>query len=181
MLNGMGEMVKHAIIADRKFCIFLDDYIDSILALDEDILINAIKWSCTIKRNVVEADEKESFKRKILNLGHTIGHAIEKTMNYEIKHGEAVALGMIAETKIAENLGMCNTVMSKKIIDLITKPGFKSSLKGIDIEQVIRNTKYDKKNTAEKVRYVLPRKIADMAIDMEVSTEVIREGLGDMQ
>jgi len=56
----MGEMVKHATIAERKFYISLDDYIDSMFALDEDILMNAIKWNCTIKRNVVEADEKGS-------------------------------------------------------------------------------------------------------------------------
>jgi len=88
--------------------------------------------------------------------------------------------GMIAQTKIAENLWICNTVMSKKTIDWVTKPGFKSSLKGMDIEQVIRNTTYDQKNTGEKVRYVLPGKMADMAMDMEMSTKVIRKVPGDM-
>jgi 3-dehydroquinate synthetase len=88
---------------------------------------------------------------------------------------------MIAEIKVAENLGMCNTVISKKRIGLITKPGFINSFKGIDIEQVIKNMKYDKKNAGENVKYVLPGKIADMTIDMDIRTKVIREILGDMQ
>ena len=95
-------------------------------------------------------------------------------------HNVAFTEGMIAQTKIGENLLMCNTVMSKKIIDLITKPGFRSSLEGMDIEQVIRNMKYEKKNTGEKIRYILPGEIADMAIYMEVSTGIIRKVPGDM-
>ena len=75
---------------------------------------------------------------------------------------------------------MCNTVMSKKIIDWVTKSGFKSILKGMDIEKIIRHTIYDQKNTGEQVRYVLQRKMADMAIDMEEITGVMRKVPGDM-
>lgn len=181
MLNGIAEMIKHAIILDKKFFAFMEDNLDSIFSLDDRIVTKAIKWSCMLKKNIVERDERESSLRKILNFGHTIGHAIEKSTKYRIKHGEAIVLGMKVETRIAEELGLINPVDSKKIFDLIHKAGFETTLSHFDIRKIIENTRYDKKKAGGRVRYVLPKKVGKVKIDVEVSEEVIVKVLGEMK
>ncbi|MCK5140131.1 MAG: 3-dehydroquinate synthase [Nanoarchaeota archaeon] len=182
MLNGIAEMIKHGVIADEKFFVFMEDYMDKVLSLDEQILIKAIEWCCIIKKKVVEADEREeSGERKALNFGHTIGHAVEKASNYKIKHGNAVALGMLAETKISEEIGMINSFESKKIINLVKKAGFDEKLGDIEIGKIIENTGYDKKNIGGRVKYVLPRKVGKADIDVEVNEEIVAKVLGEMQ
>lgn len=177
MLNGIVEMVKHGIIADKKYFLFMQDNIDRIYKLEEKILIKAIKRSCQIKKEVVEEDEKESNIRKMLNLGHTIGHAIEKTSGYKFSHGISVGMGLVVETKIAERLNMISFVESKKIIDLITKLGIKIKFSDVDIKSIIKNTLFDKKNTAGKTNYVLPLKVGKVAIDVPVKEKIIFEVL----
>jgi 3-dehydroquinate synthase len=182
MLNGVAEMIKHAVIDDERFFMFLEDYVlAGILGREEIPLLKAIKWNLTIKKKIVEKDERENSIRKKLNFGHTIGHAIEKTSDFKIKHGQAVALGMIAETKIAEELGMISLVQSSKIISLIEKSGFKTKLGKLDIKKVIDNTKFDKKNKGNMISYVLPRKIGQVDIDVQVDKKIIEKVLGDMK
>lgn len=180
MLNGIAEMIKHGIVSDSKFFVFMEEYIEKILSLDSDILIKSIKWSCMIKKIIVEEDEKESLLRKSLNFGHTIGHAIEKTADYKLKHGEAVALGILAETRISQELGLINQIGAEKIYDLIKKAGFKSSIDKKHISSIMENTRYDKKNIGGRVKYVLPRKIGKVEIDIEVNEEIISKVLGEM-
>ena len=180
MLNGIAEMIKHGIITDQKFFVFMEDYLEKIFSLDEDAVTKSIKWSCMIKKQIVENDEKESGVRKSLNLGHTIGHAIEKSMNYKLKHGEAVALGLLTETKISQELGMINSIQSEKIFNLIKKAGFNTKIDEKMISSIIDNTKYDKKNFGGRTKYVLPRKVGKVDIDVEINEEVIRKALGEM-
>ncbi len=180
MLNGIAEMIKHGVIDEHRFFVFMEEYMQDIFSLDNEVLIKAIKWSCMIKKNVVEEDEKESSFRKILNFGHTIGHAIEKTANYKLSHGESVALGMITETKIAQEIGLINEIESNKIFDLIKKAEFQGSLSKIDSGKIIENTRYDKKSIGGMAKYVLPRKIGKVEIDVEVREEIVSKVLGEM-
>ena len=177
MLNGVVEMVKHGIIADKKYFLFMRDNIDRIYNLEGKVLIKAVKRSCQIKKEIVEADEKERDVRKMLNLGHTIGHAIEKASGYKLSHGVSVGMGIVVETKIAERLKMIDTVESREIIDLITKLGIKMKLPDIDVWNVVKNTLYDKKHTSKKTNYVLPVKIGKVAIDVPVEEKIIFEAL----
>jgi len=181
MLNGLAEIIKHAIIIDEKFFVFLEDYVSKILAKDNNVLVQAIKWSCNIKKKIVENDETEKSLRKILNFGHTIGHAIEKASNYQITHGEGVALGMVAETKIAFEMKKINEREMNKIISLIEKSGFNIKLSKIDIKEIYDNTKFDKKNKGGIPLYVLPTKIGRVEADLEVKEEVVLQVLGGMK
>lgn len=103
--NGIVEMIKHAAIADSDFFAFLEIQAKELLQVNLDVLEQAIYQSCCIKKKLVEMDEKEQGPRRLLNFGHTIGHAIETVTNYAIAHGEAVALGMLVEGHMAQQLG----------------------------------------------------------------------------
>jgi 3-dehydroquinate synthase len=179
ILNGAAEMIKHAIIKDQKYFIFLGDFLDRIIALDDEVLEKAIAWSCEIKKEIVQQDEKEESLRKSLNLGHTVGHAIEKAFNYSLKHGQAVALGIIVETKIAHSMKLINSVETEKIITLINRLGPFPSIAG-KVSQIVANTSYDKKNTASRINYVLPRKVGKVEIDVLVDQEILEKVLGEL-
>ncbi len=181
IINGVAEMIKHAVIADEKYFVFLDDYMDRIMNLDMEVIPDAIHWSCKIKKDVIEMDETEENTRKILNFGHTIGHAIEKASDYSLKHGEAVLIGMAAETRIARKLGIANQVHADKILDLIHKTGHKISIGEIDRNQILENTRFDKKKLAGNIGYVLPRKPGKVKLDCEVDDGIVLEVLGEMR
>ena len=93
--SGFGEIIKHGLIKDKEYYNWLKDNADRIKALDPAALEHMIYVSCNIKREVVENDPKEKGERALLNFGHTLGHAIEKEMNFSLYHGECVVLGMI--------------------------------------------------------------------------------------
>jgi 3-dehydroquinate synthase len=180
MLNGIAEMIKHGIIMDRKFLLFLNTNLEGILAAREDILLQAIRWSGKIKKEIVERDEKETRLRKILNFGHTIGHAIEAFSSYKMKHGNSIATGMIAETRIAKRLGIISEKKSEQIIQSIKNFGFASKII-YDVPKLVKLTHMDKKNYGERVLYVLPRKVGKMLIDIPVSDDIVLNVLGEMK
>jgi 3-dehydroquinate synthase len=113
--NGMVEIIKHAIIKDAKYFDFLQKNIAPILKHESNILEQMIATSCQIKKQIIEQDEKDYGIRQILNFGHTIGHALEQASNYQLSHGDAVALGIIAESYISMRLGFLADSNFKKI------------------------------------------------------------------
>ena len=117
IICGYGEILKHSLIADKKFFSFLDKNRSKILNLENTHIIKAIYKSCLIKKKIVESDEKESSLRKILNFGHTFAHAYEATLNYskKLNHGEAVILGI----KIASKFSLSNKLLSINEFKLI--------------------------------------------------------------
>ena len=121
-----------------------------------------IKINCSIKGKVVEQDEKENGLRAILNFGHTVGHAIESVMDFELLHGECVSLGMIAACKIAEYMEIIDEKVSERVENLIKKVGLPTKLPEIDIDKVYRQMFYDKKVRNEKLLFVLPKKIGEV-------------------
>ena len=104
--NGFAEMIKHGMIADRSYFEFLEAYAGELLALHGPTIDRAIMKGCSLKDGIVEEDEREQGKRHLLNFGHTIGHALERLSGYTLAHGEAVALGMVAEGQIGMRLGI---------------------------------------------------------------------------
>ena len=165
IICGYGEILKHAIIADKKFFSFLDINASQILRLKSPLLEKAIFKSCTIKKKVVEADEKEMNKRKILNFGHTFAHAFEATLKYskKLNHGEAVILGV----KTAAKFSLVNKILNTKEFNLIENHLNKLSLpKNINkffsiknLNKIISFMKKDKKNNTKKINLVLLKKI----------------------
>ena len=162
---GYGEILKHAIIADKKFFTFLDINGFQILNLNSPIIEKTIFKSCSIKMKVVESDEKEMGIRKILNFGHTFAHAYEATLGYskKLNHGEAVILGI----KTAAKFSLSNNILSTKEFDLIENHLNKLSLPGNinkffstkSLNKILSFMKKDKKNNTNKINLVLLKKI----------------------
>jgi 3-dehydroquinate synthase len=105
---GLVESVKHALIADEKYFEFLEKNLDAILRRQPDVLEQVAYHNCKIKAKVVEADPTEKNQRRMLNYGHTIGHAVESASGFELLHGEAIAIGIIAAGLIEIEMGLCD-------------------------------------------------------------------------
>ncbi len=112
-IAGLAEVIKYGIIADQEFFAFLEQEIPALLKLKEAPVTHVIKRSCEIKAQVVAADERESDRRRILNYGHTIGHALESLAGYRgLIHGEAVGVGLVQEADLACHMGLCGETLS---------------------------------------------------------------------
>ena len=165
IICGYGEILKHAIITDRKFFAFLDIYSPQILNLKSPLIEKAIFKSCSIKKKIVEADEREMGIRKILNFGHTFAHAYEATLGYskKLNHGEAVILGI----KTASKFSLLNKVLSIKEFNLIENHLNKLNLpRNINkffsisgLNKILSFMKKDKKNNTNNINLVLLKKI----------------------
>ena len=165
IICGYGEILKHAIIADKKFFVFLDKNSSQILNLETPLIERAIFKSCSIKKKIVETDEKENNMRRILNFGHTFAHAYEATLGYskKLNHGEAVILGI----KTAAKFSLSNNILDIKEFNLISDHLNKLNLprninKFFSIEslnKILSFMKKDKKNNTNKINLVLLKKI----------------------
>jgi 3-dehydroquinate synthase len=165
VICGYGEILKHAIIADKKFFSFLDINGSQILNLKSPLIEKAIFKSCSIKKTVVEKDEKEIGMRKILNFGHTFAHAYEASLGYskKLNHGEAVILGI----KTAAKFSLLNNILNIKEFNLIENHLSKLNLpRNIskffsvkNLNKILSFMKKDKKNNTNKINLVLLRKI----------------------
>jgi len=162
--EGMAEVIKYGVIKDRTFFEFLESNIDQVFSFTEQTLIHIIKRCCEIKGEVVELDEKESNLRKILNFGHTIGHAIENLSNYKIPHGQAISMGMTAEGKIALEMGLWQKADLERLVYLLKRTGLPTDFpKNMNLNRIIDTMKLDKKARGGEVEMVLPKKLGEMA------------------
>tara|TARA_B100001121_G_C18652099_1_gene604603 strand:- start:309 stop:1415 length:1107 start_codon:yes stop_codon:yes gene_type:complete len=165
IICGYAEILKHALIANKKFFKYLDKNFLKILKLHTPFLENAIYESCKIKKNVVQKDEKEQNFRKILNFGHTFAHAFEATLGYskKLNHGEAVLLGMY----IALNFSYKNKILKNNEYSLIINHFEKSSLPSNikkkfskkDVNKILSFMQKDKKNISKKINLILLKNI----------------------
>jgi len=174
LLNGLAEVIKYGIIHDRGFFDFLASFRQAILDLDLPVLENVIKACCTIKAKVVEADETETDLRRILNFGHTIGHAVEAASGYELAHGAAVAMGMVAAARIAARESLLSSRDMEKIRDLIAAFGLPVEIPPeLDRDRIKEYLKTDKKTVAGRFFFVLPVAIGKVTITDKVSEATI--------
>ncbi len=179
IICGYGEILKHSLISNKKFYLYLKKNFKKIFNLSNPFINKTIYESCKIKKKIVEKDEKENGKRKILNFGHTFAHAFEASLNYsnKLNHGEAVILGM----KTALNFSLKNNLLKRKdyesIFDHINNFRLVSSLKKFfnfnDIHRIISYMITDKKNNSNKINLVLLRKIGMPIIDKRYDKEKI--------
>jgi 3-dehydroquinate synthase len=170
---GLQESIKAGIIRDRALFDFLDEHRDEILSDDQGgdqaAITHAVAASVQIKANVVGADEKESGERMLLNLGHTLGHAIEAATEYkQLLHGQAVAWGMIAAIGIAQRRGMVSSSEAERMNRVIRAYGPLRSFSA-DAEELVALTAKDKKNRSGARSFVLPIGIGDATVVRDVS------------
>lgn len=171
--SGFGEVMKHGLIKDTAFYEWLIENMYEICQQDADVLQEMLIRSCTIKKLVVEKDPDEQGDRALLNFGHTIGHAIEKAKNFDLLHGECVALGAIAAAYISWKREMISMDEYYEIRDMFVPFYLPISVEGIDPEEILRLTKSDKKMTAGKIKFVLLKKIGKAVVDYGVTDEEI--------
>lgn len=177
-LGGVAEVIKYGVIWDFDFYCFLERNLDAILALQPDIVQEMVTLCCKTKADVVAKDEQESDLRRILNFGHTIGHAVEAASDFTLIHGHAVAIGMVAALRLAVSSGLCKRKEAGRVATLIHAFGLPTEIpEDMDRERIKNYIKTDKKSIAGSVFYVLPTTIGKVLITNEVSEKQVDEVL----
>jgi 3-dehydroquinate synthase len=157
---GLAESVKHAAIADAEYFQYLEKNLDAILARKTDVLEHLAELNIRIKAFVVEHDPEEKNLRRILNYGHTIGHAVESAGNYELLHGEAISIGMMAAGRIEKAMGLADDKRLARVAGLLERIGLPTTMpKGIRAEDIIEALSRDKKAVGKWPRFVLTKDI----------------------
>ncbi|HKL25839.1 MAG TPA: 3-dehydroquinate synthase [Desulfuromonadales bacterium] len=160
--SGLAEVIKYGMIADADFFTWLEDHVEPLLRRDPQVLMRAVMISCQIKANVVENDEKETGLRAILNFGHTFGHAIETLAGYGvIKHGEAVAIGMLVAAAIARRKGLCENADVDRLRKLLLRCQLPVRIPDFQPEEYLEIMKRDKKVKEGRFRFVLNHGIGE--------------------
>lgn len=164
MKEGLAEVIKYGVIRDGELFAFLEENIKGVFLYNKRALVHIIKVGCKIKGQIVEQDERESGLRKILNFGHTIGHAVENLSGYELSHGEAISIGMIVEGRLAVAMKLLQNHELSRLTELMKKAGLPTEIpKGIEMSNIIEAMKLDKKSRSGKIEMALPKEIGCMA------------------
>jgi 3-dehydroquinate synthase len=179
--SGLAECIKHEIIRDAQGFDRLEQSIGKALSLDVEYLTELVAHNVAIKARVVEADPFEKGERAHLNFGHTFGHAIETVSNYSYAHGECVALGMVAASRMAMKLGMIDEASVRRIVNLIAAAGLPSGRLTLDVGQVVDAMSFDKKVKSGTIRFVLPERIGHVVIRDDVPSMLMREAIKSLR
>ena len=157
-------MVKCGVIADRRLFEAIEGHPERVLERDPDTMSRIIEACCRIKARVVAEDPRESNRRKILNFGHTIGHALETLSGYRMAHGEAVAIGMVAEARMAGREGLLSVSAADRIAALVARLGLPTAIPpAFDPAAILEVAHRDKKARQGRIAYALPVRIGAMA------------------
>jgi 3-dehydroquinate synthase len=164
-IAGLAEVIKYGIIADEEFFAFLEQQMPALLKLKEEPVIHAIKRSCEIKAQVVVEDERESDRRRILNYGHTIGHALESLSGYRgLIHGEAVGIGLVQEADLASHMGLCGRDIVERIRSLVQRAGLSEQVTEASFTSLWGAMQHDKKVVGGRVIGIWPVQIGKVLI-----------------
>lgn len=159
-IAGLAEVIKYGIVADEEFLSYLQRKMPSLRKRKPDIVAAAVKRSCEIKAQVVTADERESDRRRILNYGHTIGHALETLGRYEsLIHGEAVGIGLAQEADLACFLGVCDRSVVQRIQAVVQAAGLPDRMPQWTAAKIWKAMLHDKKVSGGQVVGVWPERI----------------------
>jgi len=174
---GLAECVKHGMIRDPQLFAWIEQRAEAIAALDPGVLVELVERNVRIKADVVMADEREAGVRAHLNFGHTFAHAIELTTAYgRIHHGEAVALGMVAATGLATDLGLCEGGVLRRLVALLERVGLPVFDKKLPpTGKLMEAMTQDKKVSGGAVRLVLPDTLGAVRVHDDVAPEAIEQ------
>ena len=167
--SGMAEVIKAGVIADAE----LFEMIECGSTDLQEIIRRAIK----VKVDVVREDPFEKGRRAALNLGHTIGHGLEAASQFTLRHGEAIGIGLIAEAKIAEWLGLAQTGLSDRLASVIERVGLPTRFARLETETIMQLMRSDKKKQLGRLKFALPRAIGAVVIGVEVKDELVRKAI----
>lgn len=173
-LSGFAEIIKHGLVKDKKY--FAKVTKKHPLKFTQDEIIDIITESCQIKANIVQGDETESNMRKILNFGHTIGHAIESLSletSAPLLHGETISIGMLVEAKISHLINLLSIADLQRIEQVLVAAELPVSITGLKIDEVLKKIKSDKKNEKGNINFTLLNGIGNALYNQNVSEAVI--------
>ena len=177
---GVAEAIKHGVVADAAYFDFVAGAAEPVRAKDPGVLERIVARSVAIKAAIVASDEREAGRRAVLNFGHTLAHAIEAVMKYEVAHGEAVAIGLALEARLAERVGVAETGTARRIADALLHYGLPIERPTeAAVHELLGAMRRDKKVRAGEIRFALPRAIgrmhgADSAWTIAVRDEEVR-------
>jgi 3-dehydroquinate synthase len=172
VISGSGEIIKYAFLSDRDFYNDVKDSFSSIISLNNKTLDRIIPVCINLKAEIVTEDEKESGLRKILNLGHTFAHSYESYFDFGIKHGNAVAAGIISSLFLSFKKGIINKTSLDYFINLPSKINYTQSA-SLNKDEIINRMLSDKKNKEGRINFILIKDIGEILIEMEASREEI--------
>ena len=180
---GLAEAIKHGVIADEAYFDRIAECIDALLAADPASLVDVVTRSVAIKADVVRLDAREAGRRKTLNFGHTLGHAIEYASGFQLLHGDCVAIGMVLEARVAERLGIAEKGTTERIQQLLRRTGLPVEYsRSLSAQAILAATRLDKKSRAGQLEFALPTRIGAMAGELTgwgttVPDDLVREVL----
>lgn len=181
---GLGEVVKHAVLADPAFFEWLYQEGAALIAGQEQAVRHAVLRCCAIKAEVVAEDEREGGRRAVLNLGHTVAHALERVLGYgTLRHGEAVAIGIVAECALAERRGAAGPGLARRVSALLVQLGLPTTAPpGADPQSLLDAVWMDKKMSRGRLTLTVPVDVGDVRLERVEPAEVgyaIRVAIGD--
>lgn len=178
---GLAEVVKYGVIQDADFFTYLEEHIEPIRSRDDTVLRRVIARCCQLKAQVVEADERETTgQRAILNYGHTFAHALEAGQGYgTLLHGEAVAIGMLCASRLAESLGRIAPDVTKRQSDLLVAFDLPIRVPDVDPTALIELMQHDKKVEHGLLRFILPDRLGHVELVSDVPLELVHAALSD--
>jgi len=186
--SGLAETIKHACLADADFFAYLEKHMEQIRAVSPEACEQIARRNCEIKYRVVMKDERESGLREVLNLGHTVGRAIETLSGYRLLHGEAVSIGLVAECALSVRLGLMTGEEASRVKALLSRAGLPVRIpEDTDREALVRKLYTDKKVRNGCLRFVVQKGIGQIAefrpgvFATEVSEDTARELLLSME
>lgn len=177
---GMAEVMKYGLIRRSAFYVWLIDNMYEIFEKQPEALEYMIGQCCQIKKEYVEKDPYDKGERALLNFGHTIGHAIEKAMNFNLLHGECVALGSVAAAFISWKKGYIQMEDYYEIRDMFVPFNLPISLDNITADVIMDNVKYDKKHNGNTLNFILLKKVGKAFIDSTVTKDEIMAALDEI-
>jgi 3-dehydroquinate synthase len=168
--NGLAETVKHACLGDRRFFEYLEQNVDALLKpdgkrtqLDSAVKARIAETNCAIKQRVVAGDAREANLRQVLNLGHTLGRALEPLSRFTLAHGEAVAIGLVFQLRLGLRLGYASREDLARVTALLERIGLPVKVPGnLTVESIINTMHTDKKSRRDEIRFVFQKGIGEM-------------------
>jgi 3-dehydroquinate synthase len=178
---GLAEVVKYGVILDAAFFEFLEAHVEELNRRDNDVLRRVVARCCRLKADVVEKDEREkSGLRAVLNYGHTFGHALEAVAGYgTLLHGEAVAIGMVCASRLAERIGRIDAETTARQVRLLSALQLPTQLPAVDRKSLVSAMWHDKKVNQGQLRFVLPMVLGRAEMVSDVDLTLVEAALGE--
>jgi 3-dehydroquinate synthase len=175
---GLAEVIKHGLIEDQAFFVWLEENMDALLRLDDTALTHAITRCCEIKAGIVAEDEREQGRRALLNFGHTFGHAIEALGGYgRWLHGEAIAIGMRMAADSSARIGWLGKSDAARILALLERAGLPTEADGLAVDDVLERMRLDKKAGRKGMRLVLLKSLGKAEVALAPDESILREAI----